>query len=374
MALNLSNLHVLLVFFVSGLVYQSYVPTEIYSSGAMVTFLLHHTIYYRSVTHRGGWKNVMAHLIEKGTVMERTEHFTPGHNMLLLDLTERHFLWENLGVINQPWLGITHMVMDAPEHFEAPVHLENVLNHPDFLKSLKFCKGIVCFSKNAARNVQEFLDSKLPEVPKIHVCALHHPITTEGVEPFMSDVDLEVLVQNRSAGVLFLGQQYRRLATIHQLKTSRKKLWLPGYKLNTTEFDILKEKVEKELGIAKCESDPSVEVIYSHSFSDYARLLKQNIVIVDLWAATANNAILEAIGLQIPMLIRRIDSTEEYLGNSYPLFFDTTEELAILLVDLSELGKKLRLAHNYMKDMNLNGLTMESFRRDLIGCADKNLN
>ena len=68
----------------------------------------------------------------------------------------------------------------------------------------------------------------------------------------------------------------------------------------------MKRIAQKELAMGPWQYDDSVEVIYMNSFEEYDCFVKENIVIVDLWAATANNAVLEAIALNAPFFIRKL--------------------------------------------------------------------
>jgi hypothetical protein len=112
--------------------------------------------------------------------------------------------------------------------------------------------------------------------------------------------------------------------------------------------------------------DPSVKILYTSNFTDYDNLLKHNIVILDLWGATANNAILEIMALTIPAYVKRLPSTIEYLGEDYPMFFDNKADLEHEInQDPAVLMKQLKRAHYYLQNKEMENLTLECFLRSL---------
>jgi len=112
--------------------------------------------------------------------------------------------------------------------------------------------------------------------------------------------------------------------------------------------------------------DPSVKILYTSNFTDYDNLLKHNIVILDLWGATANNAILEIMALTIPANVRRIPSTIEYLGEDYPMFFDNKADIEHeISQDPVLLINRLKRAHYYLQNIKMEKLTLEYFLRSL---------
>ena len=60
----------------------------------------------------------------------------------------------------------------------------------------------------------------------------------------------------------------------------------------------------------------------------YDRLLSENIVFLDLLDSSANNAIIECIARNTPILVNPIDPVMEYLGRDYPFYFNSLDEAA----------------------------------------------
>jgi hypothetical protein len=115
--------------------------------------------------------------------------------------------------------------------------------------------------------------------------------------------------------------------------------------------------------------DPTVQFQRVDNYNDYDRLVRQNIVIIDLWAAAANNAILEGAALQAPFLIRKLDGPVEYLGADYPLFFETLDEVQYLLDHEDVLRQKMWEAHSYLKQRDVSMYSTDHLGRQMTQCT-----
>ncbi len=60
----------------------------------------------------------------------------------------------------------------------------------------------------------------------------------------------------------------------------------------------------------------------------YDELLSCNLVFVDLYAASANNAVGECLARATPILVNPLPAVREYLGDDYPLYFSSRTEAA----------------------------------------------
>jgi hypothetical protein len=201
-------------------------------------------------------------------------------------------------------------------------------------------------------------------IANIKVCAAHHPVTVQaGATLFDPTIDLPAAFSNTSAVVL-LGVTYRRIATIDKLRTSRPKVWLPGRTNNA-----MKRRRNVELKAEKVELDKTVDMKRLGSNDDYRRFVRQSIIVLDMWAAVANNAVLECMALQVPCLIRKLSGPVEYLGEDYPLFFTSFDELQQLMDNEDELRTKMWDAHHYLKALDTSNYTVEHLGQRLMNCT-----
>src|SRR5690606_4884423 len=88
----------------------------------------------------------------------------------------------------------------------------------------------------------------------------------------------------------------------------------------------------------------------------YDRLLAESIVFMELVDASANNAIIESIVRETPVVVNRHPAVVEYLGSGYPLLYDDLSEVYELLT-----MQRIRAAHEYLKAMDKTELTVNHF-------------
>jgi len=87
------------------------------------------------------------------------------------------------------------------------------------------------------------------------------------------------------------------------------------------------------------------------SDEDYDAFLMDSVIFLDLYDSSCNNAIIEAIVRHIPMIVRKLPATIEYLGEDYCLFFEELTEV----YDLLENETLLRKAHLQLKELEMSG-------------------
>lgn len=93
--------------------------------------------------------------------------------------------------------------------------------------------------------------------------------------------------------------------------------------------------------------DDSVTVLPTASDAEYDSLLMQNVVFIKLHDAGAVNTVLECMTRNTPILVNKLPSVVEILGNDYPLFYDDVSSASeFLTLD------KISEAHNYLKTLD----------------------
>jgi hypothetical protein len=109
----------------------------------------------------------------------------------------------------------------------------------------------------------------------------------------------------------------------------------------------------------------SVEIIEEISNSDYDTLLSKNIVFIYLTDASASNTVIECIVRTTPILVNPVPAVIEYLGNNYPLYYNSFEQAYDLLNDNNALLK----AHKYLTKLDTTKLHIKNFMNDLTNSA-----
>ena len=93
-----------------------------------------------------------------------------------------------------------------------------------------------------------------------------------------------------------------------------------------------------------------------------------NVVFLELLDASANNAVVECIVRNTPVVVNRHPAVEEYLGRDYPLFYDRFHQAAELLTD-----EQIVAAHRYLKSMDKARFQGENFARDVARICQRRL-
>ena len=303
-------------------------------------------------SHRYGW-NYAIHALK------------PLHNpggILFDGYLENSFVWKNYQAgqtrvpYREPWIGVFHNPPNMPAWFNYSNAPQSIMAQADWKRSLECCVGLFCLSKYQADWVKEQTGKP--------VSVLIHP-TGEPNGQF----DFDRFLSNSSKKIVQLGWWLRRLNAIYQLPIEKdnqqgyEKVRLSNATSPEAERRIkdweAKEKAAENLSF----DDAYLENTREQSrLSDveYDRLLTENIAFVSLHDASANNSVVECIARATPVLVNPLPAVVEYLGDDYPLYFDTLAEAAEKVMDLA----LIRTAHEYLKVCKVGSkLSADYFRR-----------
>jgi hypothetical protein len=254
--------------------------------------------------------------------------------------------------ISEPWIGIIHIPPGIPDWFLAHQSNDAMFATDAWQKSLTHCRGIYTLSQYHKSNLEKKLD--------VPIAALLHP--TE-VPP--AKWSLEAFERNPDKCIVQVGWYLRVLHSIFELPdTGMQKIFL-----RATNEPHLNELMAMERQIRKWGSlfDESMyktaRVLNFLPNEQYDQLLSQNIVFLNLYDASANNAIIECMARNTPVLVNPLEAVREYLGEDYPLYFSCLEEAAEKARDYSLLFK----AHKYLESLPIKSqLTGQHFLESLL--------
>jgi tetratricopeptide (TPR) repeat protein len=257
----------------------------------------------------------------------------------------------------EPWVGFLHNPPLMPPWFHPEESPQAIFAKPVWRDSLEYCAGLFALS--------EYAGEWLRKATGKPVSVVLHPTETPDVR-----FDFERFLANPAKRIVQIGWWPRRLGAIDRLPIPKgnalgytKLRLVPGFfsgaagylgKLRQQEF--LREgppRPEYAENTVEREHLPD---------EDYDRLLAENIVFVDLYDASANNAVIECLARATPILVNRLPAVEEYLGADYPLYFSDHAEAAAKALDLG----RLRAAHDYLLASEIRRrLDGDSFRRGI---------
>ena len=93
--------------------------------------------------------------------------------------------------------------------------------------------------------------------------------------------------------------------------------------------------------------------------SKYDDLLCENIVVMEVFDASASNGVLDCIVRNTPIIINKHPAVVEYLGADYPLYFTHPNEIPALTENAVK-------AHEYLVKMDKSFLNIEVFIKNIM--------
>ena len=299
------------------------------------------------IEHRGGWKDVILNLVNSGIYSDRSNYY-------FFDIIEQQFLWNKDYVCKDLWCGIIHCTFITPNYLNE-CNITNLFKNNNFILSLKYCFAIFTLSKYLKKE----LDKKFKELfIEVKVFYLKHPIDTYNLPLF----NINEYIANNNKMIIQIGQQLRIMSTIYRINVlNHSKLWLTG----TKKFSKIHRLLENEIIYLNLENINihNVSMSYTSTIADYDYLLSRNIVIINLFDASANNVIIECIIRNTPIFINKLESVVEYLGEDYPLYFNDLNEFEDESFYSSD---RIIKAHIYLKNMDKEDLTLSHFNNRLL--------
>lgn len=295
--------------------------------------------------HRGGWKSVIEFMIKNNFYSIESEFD-------FFDMLENQFLWNTNVICNNKWSGIIHCTPNTPDYFNI-INIENLFYNSNFIHSLKNCFLLFTLSSYITKYLQEKLSELNMNIP---VYTLKLPVVQKDI-PFFS---IDSFLSNKNKILIQLGQQLRKVSSIYKVDSGKfSKLWLTGTKNFEKMMDILFNELNY-LNIDANTLDISVKMYYTQTFEEYDELLTKNIIFIDFFDTAANNAIVECIIRNTPIIVNKVGGIEEYLGEDYPLYFSNLDEVPNLLTD-----EKIIEAYHYLVKINKDQLNLNYFISEL---------
>jgi len=316
---------------------------------------LHNELYINSIIpyyyenndiggHRFGWNFVNSYLFK---------NFCNKNGVYLNAWLDCDYVMNNKNSIpeNKDWIGITHLTPFNTNIYYNECNINKLLKNKLFINDLKRCKGIFTLSTYMKIHLKDIL-LKLGH-PNIIVDNLYHPVGYTNIS-FNPDI--------RTNTILFIGSQLRRISTIYKLNTTLNKIWLSG-RSQEDSIHLLQQEC-KEYNIYITPYEKKSVTIQRLSDSEYDHISMNSYIVIDLYDASANNALVECISRNIPCFVTKLPAIKEYIGDDYPLLFTNIKELESMLLN-TEL---ILSGYNYLKERPhlKERLKIDNFMRDIL--------
>jgi hypothetical protein len=240
-----------------------------------------------------------------------------------------------------PWIGFWHNPPNMPLWFDYMHSPQSLLQRSIVQESLQSCQGLLVFSRYLA----DWLRAQ-PHIPaSLPISYVYHP--TEAPPP-SAMWSWDKFQRNGQKSVIQVGYWLRVLHAIAmvQVPAGWQKQWLYGasHAWDCFQQELaqmtpwMARKVRRQL-------KDTVKIVHHIDNDKYDDLLSQNVVYLQMYDSSCNNAVLECIRRHTPVIVNRLPAVVEYLGSEYPLYCDTIEDANHVLRQ----PDKIRQAHEYLK-------------------------
>jgi hypothetical protein len=253
--------------------------------------------------------------------------------------------------IEGEWIGIVHDPLDTHKYYKNHGKRRNHLRGRGFRKSLERCKGLFFLTKTECDKWRIALDS----------LGYHHIKCDYGLHPIQNHehrFSWDAFLENKDKRIIQTGHWLRIPYSIFKLDTPHE------FKKTIVPYDDRQRWYLRLFGktdgvrLNKHEMN-SVDKVPLLSFEEYVTMLTENILYMELCEASANNTVLDAILMNTPLIVNKLDGVVEYLGEDYPLYFENRDEVADMLLDT----EKLIETHIYLREMDKTRFSLENFGR-----------
>lgn len=270
--------------------------------------------------HRFGWRRVIQELNNHCPNSSEATFLEPFFERVFLYNEDNHRkkIYEK-----HPWIAFIH---EPPKQArpEYNFSLSNHIHNPDLQRCLENLKGIFTLT-----NYQKRYYLNLPDLKDIPISNLLYPI----------EYNIKWDINNFNYSALHIGNNYRKIGFF-------KKYNFPNFIKN----NII-------IGHKSCTQSVSNE--------EYDKLLTSSFVFQKYFDCAASTTIIECITTETPIVVNQIEPIEEYLGESYPLFYKSTDELEYFFSNKDLFINKLIEANSYLKELNSKKLfTYDKFLHD----------
>ena len=288
--------------------------------------------------HRSGWGHVLYGLkqlhTEGGLLFD--DFFEQTHSVFYVDNVK-----DGKIPFKEEWVGFFHNPPNSPRWQNYAHTPQMVFSRPEAQESLKLCKGIFVFTEYLKKWFDENLD-----IPCEVLC---HPTEIPDLK-----FDFEKFKNNPHKTIIQLGHHLRKILSIQKLQADMSKVWLMSCDW------------AKQLKMFECQAEDFPTISLNHgnykerewvSNDEYDMLLSQNIAFMDLYDSSVNNAVIECIVRNTPVLINKISPIVEYLGKEYPFYFDDLDEAAKKAEDI----KLIKETHEYLTGIAKDRFVLSNF-------------
>ena len=257
----------------------------------------------------------------------------------------------------RPWIGFLHNPQAMPTWFHPQESPQAIFQKAIWKRSQEACLGLLTLS--------DYHAAWLRQATGKPVSVLTAPTEIPALQ-----FDFARFAASHVKKIVQIGWWLRKLSAIYRLPIPRDNLMgyekvrlVPDFFGNAAQY--LASLLEREIALEGRPIDPAfasnTRELQHLPDDEYDVLLSENIALVELYDASANNAVVECIARATPLLINPLPAVVEYLGADYPMYFATLAEAAEKALDMALIYD----THLYLKGCETRPkLSGDRFRRD----------
>ena len=265
-------------------------------------------------THRWGWNGVSDILLK---------HFHDDNAPVMLDAMIEHTFkvgkskgmdFRHFPHMQKKWISIFHSPSTSLGSMTSGWEQNIFTLYADkhYRAFMENCIGMITLSKSFAIRTHIALGRMGVNIP-IGFTHFPHPKSPSIFS-----------MENFRRQVIHTGFWMRNFDSFYRLKTKYKKILLQGPG-SYGEDDYHWSK--KDLRTRHPHNCTHLKNDYLPN-DQYDKIMTESVVFLDLYDAVANNAVVECISRQTPILVNPLDSVVEYLGQDYPFYYYSLDEAA----------------------------------------------
>lgn len=334
---------------------------------------LHAFCQKNHANYRSGWSRVhdALHVFDASLLAKDTE------TAILCDLyVDRTFLHGGGHVLHAlhilpyktPWIGFMRHGFHEACH---PYGGQDLFQHDLWLASLRFCKGLITFSKKQANCVEHALQKV--GFSDVRVFTIDFPTVPPS---FHSLFRFSRFMSHAHKRLLTIGRWMRDTPAFYQLHAPQ--MYQKTIIIRDFDDDFMEEQQDMQeqhyLEVIKKRSSTNTSIMQSAKkgvdvwmhvpAGRVEELLAEHIVFLKLWDVTMCHTVLQCIVRGTPILLNRHPVLEELLGASYPGFYDTLDQAAAILQSVL----RIYCIHVYLRyGFSQHRFSMDRFLRKMAG-------
>ena len=262
------------------------------------------------------------------------------NKVIFIDNIYAYFSQKVVNILNTQWIGILTCFNKVPTDI-----IDNLLNQSEFNESITNCVGIIVYHRN---------------IPNIHLID-NVPIKYLKLPCSVQHISFDYDINKDQSKLCCIGCNIEDIATFCEMELEMtfdksiefinniNQLYIPNYITDSaSKYDI------------------DINIVENNDISDFIQSLHQRVIFMFANEYTHTDKIVLFIEHNIPFFINDTDSSREYLGDDYPLYYNDIIHLVTILNDYSEVQNLIQKGNEYLLQLDKTDISFEHFNSEVM--------